>query len=280
VTILEYPYTFPQDGGLRGFLCAVFEAYRLKAMDPFFRCSGGPELSFRTTARARAGGESAAARGSSGSAESAGQAAGLFDEIVPVAYSAERASRVAEGIRSRGGPEAWFLVVRAFLSDMEERESTIFRFIRSVMDGGGSKTANRLDLSEAVHVRRAAGRTGNEAHKFLGILRFVKYGDIYYAAIEPDCRILSLVAEHFRNRFADQEWVIHDLRRAEALFWDRRTLSFETGVTADPPTDEDSFFAGLWKTYFSAAAIRERRNLDLQRRFVPIKYRSHMTEME
>ena len=129
-------------------------------------------------------------------------------------------------------------------------------------------------------MRRAAARTTNEVHKFLGILRFEEYSGLYYAPIEPDCRVLPLIASHFCTRFADQRWVIHDVRRKEALFWDTGRLSFETGVEADPPGGEDDFFADLWKRYFSAAAIAERRNLKLQRNFVPLKYRSRMTEME
>ena len=168
----------------------------------------------------------------------------------------------------------------AFLSDVEGKEAFLYRFIRRIMAGGGPETLDRLDIPEAVKVRKASGRTANEAHKFLGILRFTRYSGIYYAQIEPDCRILPLIAPHFRARFADQKWVIHDVRRCEALFWDRRALTFETGVTAEVPVDEDTFFPGLWKTYFSAAAITSRRNLGLQRRFVPLKYRSHMTEME
>ncbi len=164
---------------------------------------------------------------------------------------------------------------------MEDREETIFRFIRILMDGGGPGTIDRLDIPAAVRVRRGACRTANEAHKFLGILRFRKHGNLYYAPIQPGCRVLPLIAQHFRTRFRDQDWVIHDIGRSEALFWDRETLTFETGVSVEKGRfrDEDDFYEGLWKTYFSAAAIAERKNLELQRKFVPLKYRSNMTEM-
>jgi len=36
--VLEYPYTHPKEGGFSGFLCALFEAYRLKLKQPGFRC--------------------------------------------------------------------------------------------------------------------------------------------------------------------------------------------------------------------------------------------------
>lgn len=250
MTVLEYPYTYPEDGGFSGFLSAVFEAFTLKQERPRFRCptAGGRMLE-------------------------------LFDEPVPVTFSAGRAQRVAEGIRRQGGAEVWKALVRAFLSDAGGKEEFIFAFIRRLMNGGGPEILNRLDLPETAAVCRASGRTANEAHKFLGILRFVKYSHLYYAPIEPDCRVLPLLAGHFSTRFADQEWVIHDVRRAEALFWNRGKLSFETGVTAEAPEDEDDFFEHLWKAYFTAAAIEERRNLALQRNFVPLKYRSCMTEM-
>ncbi|MBN2050619.1 MAG: TIGR03915 family putative DNA repair protein [Spirochaetales bacterium] len=251
MTVLMYPYEHPEEGGLSGYLSAVFEAYRLKLRQPRFRCLRAPE-----------------------------QEPELFNSGLTVPLSEERAERVARGVMRRGGDEVWKTVLRAFLSDAGGREDMLYLFIRRLMDGGEAELLHRLDLPEVAAVVRAAGRTAREAQKFLGILRFVKYADIYYAPMEPECRILPLTAAHFRARFADQAWIIHDLRRKEALFWNKRDLTFETGVTARAPEDEDAFFQGLWKSYFTAAALAERRNLNLQRNFVPLKYRSHMPEMQ
>ena len=70
-------------------------------------------------------------------------------------------------------------------------------------------------------VHRLAQRVGREAHRMLGFVRFreVREG-FYYAPLEPDHHVLPLIASHFADRFSDQHWVIHDLRRGRGIVHD------------------------------------------------------------
>ena len=36
---------------------------------------------------------------------------------------------------------------------------------------------------------------------------------LYYAIIQPDYNVLPLISKHFEKRYADQRWLIYDIRR-------------------------------------------------------------------
>ncbi|MCE5299999.1 MAG: DUF4130 domain-containing protein, partial [Spirochaetia bacterium] len=59
-----------------------------------------------------------------------------------------------------------------------------------------------------------------ERYRFPGFLRFeeVRSG-LFYAGFEPENDILELITEHFKNRFNDKPFVIHDRRREKTLFY-------------------------------------------------------------
>jgi probable DNA metabolism protein len=105
---------------------------------------------------------------------------------------------------------------------------------------------------------------------------------LYYASISPDHRILPLVAHHFATRFRDQQWVIHDVTHGEGIVYDRHTgkwLILPMEIDHDPePTPSEERFQQLWRTYFQAIAIAERRNLRLQQGKVPLKVRPGLVE--
>jgi len=143
-------------------------------------------------------------------------------------------------------------------------------------------------------VVKAAGRVGNEAHRYLQFVRFVKIAPnqpaltdgtetpgLYVADIEPEYDILPKIAGHFARRFQDQRFIIRDKTHAQALVYDTHSCQIVTfPELLDQPLPEDPQFASLWQHYFDSVAIPWRRNLKLQQHFVPLKYRRHMTEFQ
>jgi len=96
-----------------------------------------------------------------------------------------------------------------------------------------------LAHAEVLPVWKLARAVGREAHRYKGLVRFRELVDgSWYAAIEPEHRILPLIAHHFTARFADQRWIIHDMRRDTALIFDpayRRPLLMDMAVTGPAP---------------------------------------------
>jgi len=52
-------------------------------------------------------------------------------------------------------------------------------------------------------------------------IRFQKAEDgTFFGAMEPLYNVLPLVVGHFKDRFADQKWLIYDLKRAYGCYYD------------------------------------------------------------
>ena len=123
----------------------------------------------------------------------------------------------------------------------------------------------------------------SEAHLLTGFCRFkeTKSG-VYYTSISPVNNSLSILAEHFRERFMNQPWVIHDTSRGLAAVYDCREYIIEqvrSNAKVDCSKDEE-LFQELWKAFFSSISIKERENKNLQRNLMPLHFRKHITEFK
>ncbi len=124
------------------------------------------------------------------------------------------------------------------------------------------------------------------------MLRFSKLKDeTYYAPIEPVHNVIPLMIPHFKARFSDQNWVIHDVVRKSGVIYSKESKTAElitiseenkdllNGRNLDKYYDDDElFFQSLWKDFHKAIAIEERKNLKLQQQFMPKRYWRFLTE--
>jgi len=101
-----------------------------------------------------------------------------------------------------------------------------------------------------------------------------------YSRIEPVHRQLPLLMPHFADRFHGIPFVLYDARHNEAGLYDtRRWRICEAQGFAPPPASRGEQEArALWKRFFNAIAIDERRNKKLQRQLMPKRYWSNMLE--
>ena len=113
------------------------------------------------------------------------------------------------------------------------------------------------------------------------------------AAVKPEKNALPLVTEHFKDRFADQRWLIYDIRRAYGYYYDLkevRQVTFGedsreghlvTGMLDESLMDKDErLFQSLWKTYFKAICIKERLNPRKHKQDMPVRYWKYLTEKQ
>ena len=98
---------------------------------------------------------------------------------------------------------------------------------------------------------------------------------------------------HFKDRFADQRWLIYDIRRAYGYYYDLkevRQVTFGedsreghlvTGMLDESLMDGDEqLFQSLWKTYFKAICIKERLNPRKHKQDMPVRYWKYLTEKQ
>ncbi len=119
-------------------------------------------------------------------------------------------------------------------------------------------------------------------------IRFQKLSDgTFYAAIEPDFNVLPLLIKHFRDRYADQKWLIYDLKRKYGIYYDLDKVEYmEVEFSTDGDKSklpeiyfgDEQLYQHLWKNYFNSVNIPSRKNLKLHLRHIPKRYWRHLTE--
>lgn len=197
-------------------------------------------------------------------------------EVLP---DRQRAGRVFRGLQKFSSrlPRTLY---RAWLSRDPDADAAVLACIRMAFLQG----QNPLDQKYALPVKQVcdlAHQVGCEQERMLQFVRFAIHpGGLAVADIEPCYDLLPLIANHFCQRFRSQPFAIRDLRHKKTLLWDTRAAEIsEDPALLAPKLPEDKEFALLWKKYFKALAIPERKNLRLQQQFVPLRYRGHLTEM-
>lgn len=205
---------------------------------------------------------------------------GLFNDYSLVITEQTLADKVAQGIQDKISAEALKYVFSAYLSEIDGIELAVYHYLKLGFRYGAAVDRHLTD--EWVRkVHQAQQKVAKERHLFQGILRFrLLEGQVYYASMEPDHNILCLLAPHFVLRLADQNWMIHDVKRQIAAVYDQHEWLVTTVAKPEQLrfAEEELFYQALWKKFFETIAIEERQNLDLQRKLVPARYWKHMVE--
>jgi len=243
--------TYVYDGSFEGLLTAVYEAYYRRQEPDSITMSGDLQEN-------------------------------LFMEYVFIETNPEKADKVYNSIRQKISFEALQNVFYVYLSEHEEAALWIYKYLQL-----GWKIGRDVDKALAdervLRIHNLSRKVSWERHRLLGLIRFKKLQDnIYYAQIEPDYNVIGLVAPHFAERLADQNWIIHDVKRGTAaiyncLEWIIAEVNGSVPVTLDK---EEPVYQNLWKQYFKSIAIQSKINPRLQRSYMPVRYWKHLIEKQ
>jgi probable DNA metabolism protein len=193
-----------------------------------------------------------------------------------------KAERVYKAIMTRISGRALKNVYYAFLSE----KNGIERHILSYLHLGwklGKQVDSVLSNPSVLAVFQSARRVSRERHLFLGLVRFARINEVYYSRIKPDHHILPLLGPHFQKRMPGHSWVIHDIRRQQAIIYKEHHWFLCDMEDLDAPVDpdeEERAYQTLWKKYFNHIWIRNRTNPKLQRQHMPLKYWNEIVEMQ
>jgi probable DNA metabolism protein len=211
----------------------------------------------------------------------------LFEDLVQVITNETQAGRVLKGLKQKLSPNGLQRLYIAHLAEIEGDDDNILSYIRYVFDSVynieedyGNKYV--LRISEIVQMMR------RERHRMEAFIRFQKLKDeTFYAAIQPDFNVLPMLIKHFRNRYADQKWMIYDLKRSYGLYYDlhdTQFISLDFSAIKTPAnviaayTEDEGIYQHLWKNYFHSVNIPSRKNTKLHVRHIPKRYWKHLTE--
>ena len=210
----------------------------------------------------------------------------LFAEYVEVEPDSEKAEKVLRTIRKELGLEAYDCICQAAASWDKRKANAIFKTV--VLGLHLPKKQNVmgcLTKDYVCTVAELAKKTWNEAHRYMGFVRFTELaGGILYADMKPENEVLPLIAPHFANRYPEENWVIYDegrdkfaIHRAGKGWMILEDMKIAEEVKAQLSMEEDDYRA-MWKAFTKSIAIEARKNEGLQKQLLPIKFRDKMTE--
>ena len=246
------------DGSFEGFLSVVFECYKEKIV-PANICK---EADFQDV---------------------------LFVQKQKIATCEEHAARVWNGLQKKLHSRNQQLPFLVFLSQEEGIEMKLYRFIRRVFDSDFSIETDYGD-ADVLQLKKIERQVLKEMSRLLQFVRFQETKDhLYFAPVEPQYDVLPLAIHHFKSRFADQQWLIYDLKRdygfyynlkevVEVVLSDKNFSELNGQIAENLLQENEPVYQTLWKNYFDSINIPERKNLKVQRQHMPARYWKFLPE--
>lgn len=248
------------DGSFKGLLTAVFDCFERKNFDARLYASGLHQTP-------------------------------IFDTVHHVNTDDACAQRVWKGFVMRATPAEARKIYVAFLSELHDVPGKLFKIMIEVFRNGGDIMKNYGD-ADLLYLHQVAKKVDREKHRMKAFIRFQKSKDhLYFATIEPDFNVLPLITRFFKDRYADQCWLIYDRKRSYGVYYDKKIISeielkaldITTGVPANDAMmldEQEALYAALWQDYFKSTNIASRKNTRLHVQHVPKRYWKYLTEKQ
>src|SRR5690606_8297220 len=245
------------DGSYTGYLCCIFEAFERKE----FHAVPITESLMEST---------------------------LFPEYRTINTDLLKYNRVLSAMEKVVERKNLNLFYHNFLSDSPVEWLNAFQLIIELFKMKKLDLRNFGDPS-ILRLHQTLKKVSRERHRMKAFIRFVKSDDgLYTAVVEPDFNVLPLIVEFFKNRFADQDWLIYDIKRNYGFHYSANEINevygnikdtipnpYELELNIDPKELE---YQHLWSTYFKSTNIEARKNLKLHLRHVPKRYWKYLVE--
>lgn len=214
----------------------------------------------------------------------------LLDEVLQITSDETKAKRVWNGLKKKIGPDWLLRFYKAFLSEDAATFQQLFNFACYIFDNAAGAEKN-FGHPAVLAVSKMDKSVNREKHRMKAFIRFQETADdFFYAAIEPDFNVLPLIMPFFKNRYADQPWIIYDLKRHYGLYYDLNRVeeivleekpklkTASTFLSEDVLHNKEQLYGLLWKDYFKSTNIPARKNMKLHIRHVPKRYWKYLTE--
>lgn len=208
----------------------------------------------------------------------------LFMEYRKVPEDALAGQKVANTIRRRFGEEMYERICYALWSDGEDKADAVYRMVRyGIEHNCGYGFKNHLTNEAVQRVFELWRRTYNEAHHFLGFLRFFELeSGVLHANIHAKNQVLEPLAVHFSDRLPGENWVICEKnRKIAAVHPSHKDWFFIEEEQILPLFEQkrsrlDEEFSNMWSCFCNSISIEARKNLKLQRQNLPLRFRGDM----
>ncbi len=203
----------------------------------------------------------------------------IFDEIKEIETSIINSSKVYDAIKIKFPKDIICKILNIFMCDTKEFEIYLLEYI--IIGFKNPSQLFNINNSCVFYINSLEKELFRVVHKMYAFVRFEELEDgILYGKIECKFNVLYFMGKHFIKRFNNQNFIIHDTKRELAFVKIENQTSIEEIAYFDTPTysSSEAKFQKLWKSFFNSVSIKERTNLKLQQKLVPLIYRTYMSE--
>ena len=251
MTLLSYDSTF------EGFLTAVFEIYEFKYSNPKIIKKDDIQQN-------------------------------LFADAIEIITDNSKSDRVIKKLNTQLESDGVRSLIYAFLSEKPGIEDVLFNVINYSVENPKLNILKDFANDNVLQIVQLTKSVGREKHRMEAFIRFEQLKDgIYFAKIDPDFDVLTLIIRHFKSRYQDQKWLIYDLRRKYGVYYDLKDIeivSMDLDIKSLEDKNNQVFsetelnYQKLWWEYFDHTNIKERKNTKLHVQHVPKRYWKYLTE--
>lgn len=217
----------------------------------------------------------------------------LFCEYIFCKAEERKALAVIRMIQKNLGVDVYEKISYALLSADRRKAEMVFR---AMLEAKKLSRKDRLMEHLGNEVVRAVfgmyRQVANEAHHYKGFVRFRELKNkTLFAKIEPKHAVLPCIAEHFADRFPQENWVIYDKTHEVFLIHEKgkryyflqqyMCMKGDSGSAQNITggfSEEEMDYEALWKEFVQSISVAERENRALQNQNLPLRFRTNLVE--
>ncbi len=212
----------------------------------------------------------------------------FFDEVHQVITDHLKSDRVINKLENVLGKRGVRQLLLVYLSERPEAGDLILSVIRQSVKNPGADILQNFGDGDIMEIAKICKSMSREIHRLHAFVRFEELEDgMFFAKVEPDFNVLPVGFRFFKDRYADQKWMIYDLKRQFGVMYDLNETTFfypdagQLGRLRDPSelySEKERKYQQLWQRYFTKTNIAERKNMKLHIQHVPKRYWKYLTE--
>ena len=198
------------------------------------------------------------------------------NEVLEVQTNKEKAERVFNKVKTLLPHRELDKIYIALRSFDEAKFTVIFNYLKHTIDENKC-VSNKFSNPNVFRFDTLVNRVLLEVHRFKGFIRFEKLENgVYYAKYFPDNDITTLLLPHFKQRYKNMPFILHDLNHNVISAYNNGKS--KTVYEILPPIKSGDEFKKLFKAYYDSVFIKERKNHKLMNNYMPRRYQKYMPE--
>lgn len=212
----------------------------------------------------------------------------LFVRYERLSPEPDKAVRVIRTLKARLTEEVYLELCMALSCGEPDKADAVYHTIAAAL----SMKRPELVMGDLARdcVRRVfelSREAGNEIQRMKQFLRFEELeGNILFAGIGPKDNVLTFIAPHFADRLPLENFMIYDEKRGLLVLhpagreWYLKSgdLMVDRKAVKGFYTEREKEYQELFQYFCHKIAIKERKNLNLQRQMMPLRFQEYMVD--